>query len=94
MDPNYHAEIDNSDFLQGDDISRYRMMVGSLNWLVTLGRYDIQYTVGTLARHMMTPRQGHMHAIKRLFGYLKQNYKFVIKFNTEEPDFSMHKLEK
>ena len=61
MDPNYHAEIDNSDFLQGDDVLRYRMMVDSLNWLVTLGRYDIQCTVGTLARHMMIPQQGHMH---------------------------------
>ena len=37
MDPNYHAEIDNSDFLTGEDISKYCMMVGSLNWLVTLG---------------------------------------------------------
>ena len=36
MDPNYHAKIDDSDFLTGDDISKYRMLVGSLNWLVTL----------------------------------------------------------
>ena len=48
MDPHYHAEVDGSDFLEGDEISKYRMMVGSLNWLVTLGRYDIHYTVCTL----------------------------------------------
>ena len=47
MDPNYHPEIDDSNFLVGEDVSKYRMMVGSLNWLVTLGRYDIHYTVST-----------------------------------------------
>ena len=93
MDPNYHAETDNSDFLVGEEISKYRMMVGSLNWLVTLGRYDIHYAVGTLARHMTIPRQGHLHAAKRLFGYLQQNYKFAIEYDIGELDFSMHKIE-
>eukprot|EP00957_Ditylum_brightwellii_P165089 12569194-Ditylum_brightwellii.AAC.1 len=68
-------------------------MVGSLNWLVTLGHYDFHYTVCTLARHMMIPRQGHLHAIRRVFGYLKQNYKFSIDYNIKEPYFSMHKIE-
>ena len=31
MGSNYHAKIDDSDFLTGDDISKYRMMVGNLN---------------------------------------------------------------
>ena len=92
MDPSYHAEVDNSDFLEGDDISKYRMMVGSLNWLVTLGRYDIHFAVTTLARHMMIPRQGHMHAMRRLFGYLKNNKQFGIKYDTKEPNFSEHKI--
>ena len=68
-------------------------MVGSLNWLVTLGRFDINYTVITLAKHMMIPRQGQFYAMKRVFGYLKSNYKFLIKYNTKEPYFSMHKIE-
>ena len=93
MDPKFHAEIDPSDFLVGEDISKYCMMVGSLNWLVTLGRYDIHYTVCTLARHMTIPRVGHMHAMKRVFGYLKQNYKFSIDYDINEPDFSAHKIE-
>eukprot|EP00957_Ditylum_brightwellii_P211028 15365683-Ditylum_brightwellii.AAC.1 len=32
MDPNYHAEIDDLYFLVDEDIFKYRMMVGSLNW--------------------------------------------------------------
>ena len=93
MDPNFHPEMDDSNFLVGDDVTKYRMMVGSLNWLVTLGRYDIHYAVSTLARHMMIPRQGHMHAMKRLFGYLHQNHCFAIKYDIKEPDFLEHKIE-
>eukprot|EP00957_Ditylum_brightwellii_P102692 7826313-Ditylum_brightwellii.AAC.1 len=68
-------------------------MVGSLNWLVTLGCYDIYYTVCTLAQYMMMPRQGHLYAMKRVFEYLKQNYKFSIDYSIQEPDFSIHKIE-
>eukprot|EP00957_Ditylum_brightwellii_P007651 578355-Ditylum_brightwellii.AAC.1 len=73
MDPNYHAKTDESNLLVGDNISKYRMMVGSLNWLITLGRYGMHYTTTTLARHLMLPCQGHMHTMKRAFGYLQQN---------------------
>jgi len=93
MDTNYHPEIDDSDFLIGKDISAYRMMVGSLNWLITLGRYDIHYATGSLARHMMIPREGHLHAMRRIFGYLRAHPDFCIRYDTEEPDFSMHKVE-
>eukprot|EP00957_Ditylum_brightwellii_P106909 8156524-Ditylum_brightwellii.AAC.1 len=93
MDPNYHAKIDDSDFLTGDDISNYRMMVGSLNWLVILGCCDIHYTVCTIAQHMMMPRQRHLHTMRRAFGYLKQNYKFSIDYDIKEPDFTIHMIE-
>eukprot|EP00957_Ditylum_brightwellii_P086140 6554190-Ditylum_brightwellii.AAC.1 len=61
MDSNFHGEIDDLDFLISDDISKYRMMVGILNWLVTLECYDIHYSIYTLAHHMMLPMQGHLH---------------------------------
>ncbi len=75
LDTNYHAETDDSNFLVGEDIPRYRMMVRSLNWLVNLRQFYIHYTVITLARHMMIPSEGHLNAMHRVFGYLKANYK-------------------
>ena len=93
MDPNYHPEIDDSDFLVGDQVSLYRMMVGSLNWLVTLERHDIHYATGSLARHMMMPREGHLHAMRRLLEYLQVNKDFKIDYDKEESDFLMHKTE-
>ena len=93
MDPGYHTEVDDSDFLVGESISKCQMMVESLNWLITLGHYDIHYTVTTLARHMMMPRQGHLHAMRRVFGYLLQNYKFSIDYDIAEPDLTKYKVE-
>eukprot|EP00957_Ditylum_brightwellii_P137243 10463795-Ditylum_brightwellii.AAC.1 len=68
-------------------------MVGILSWLVTLGHCDIHYTICTLAQHMMMPRQGNLHAMRRVFGYLTQNYKFSIEYDIKEPDFLMHNIE-
>ena len=47
-------------------------MIGSANWIVTLGRMDIAYAVATLARYNMQPREGHLTAIRHVFGYLKR----------------------
>eukprot|EP00957_Ditylum_brightwellii_P009428 712357-Ditylum_brightwellii.AAC.1 len=93
IDPHYHAEIDESDFVVGKDISKHRMMVGRINWLITLGRCDIYFPTTTLARHMMMPRQGHMHAMKHVLGYLRQNPYFSINFNANEPGFSGYNVE-
>lgn len=40
---------------------------------MTLGRFDIAYATSTLARYSMAPREGHLLAMKRIFGYLR-NY--------------------
>eukprot|EP00957_Ditylum_brightwellii_P114716 8747481-Ditylum_brightwellii.AAC.1 len=40
------------------------------------------------------PRQGHMHAMRRAFGYLQQNLYFSINFDVQEPDFAPHQVEK
>ena len=62
MDPSYKPESDNTDLLVGEDISVYRMMVGSAMWAVTLGCYDIQYATISLARYSHASREGHYKA--------------------------------
>ena len=58
-DPNYSLELDETPLLGPEQHSQYRMIIRSLNWLVTLGRYD---TVTTMARYGMTPQEGHLNA--------------------------------
>lgn len=62
------------------------MLIGSLNWAVTLGRVDIMFATMTLARYSCVPREGHMKTALRAFGYLKQNQKGAIKIDTSTPD--------
>jgi hypothetical protein len=68
----YHPELDDSPLLAPDDISKYKSLLGSGNWLITLGRFDIQYAVSTMSQYSMAPRSGHMDELQRVFGYLQK----------------------
>ena len=69
-DPNYHPELDETDLLNAEGISKYKSMLGSLNWVNTLGRFDIAYALNQMSRYAMAPRVGHLKAMHRIFGYL------------------------
>jgi len=67
----YHPEQDDTPLLNPEGVSKYRALIGSANWIVTLGRFDIAYATSTMARYCMAPREGHLIAVKRIFGYLR-----------------------
>ena len=50
----YHTELDMSDLLSGPDISKYKSLIGSGNWLITLGCFDIQYAISALSQYSMS----------------------------------------
>nr|GEW06814.1 hypothetical protein [Tanacetum cinerariifolium] len=52
------------------DLHLYRSMIGSLMYL-TASRPDIMFAVCACARHQVTPKECHLHAVKRIFRYLK-----------------------
>ena len=83
MDPDYHPELDDSPLLGEESISKYRMFTGSAQWEITLGRIDIGYATTTLSRYNMCPREGHLLAMKKVFGYLKGHSKGKILFDTQ-----------
>ena len=55
FDENYHPEEDNSELCSPLELSFYCSLVGSTNWCVTLGRFDIQYALSTLSQYMCAP---------------------------------------
>nr|GEX15836.1 hypothetical protein [Tanacetum cinerariifolium] len=63
----------------GDDIDvhLYRSMIGSLMYL-TASRPDIMFTVCVCAKFQVTPKVSHLHAVKRIFRYLKGHFKFSL----------------
>jgi hypothetical protein len=87
MVTNDHPELDETDFLDEKGIKIYQMLIGSAQWAVTLGRYDIQYTTNTMARYGSCPKAGHLKRVIRMFGYLKHHQKFRIIFNNDPPNY-------
>ncbi|GJT02178.1 putative ribonuclease H-like domain-containing protein [Tanacetum coccineum] len=52
------------------DVHLYRSMIGSLMYL-TSSRPDIMFAVCACARYQVNPKVSHLHAVKRIFRYLK-----------------------
>nr|GFA78606.1 hypothetical protein [Tanacetum cinerariifolium] len=66
------------------DLHLYRSMIGSLMYL-TASRPDIMFAVGACVRHQVTPKECHLHAIKRIFKYLKGHPKLGLWYPKESP---------
>nr|GEU85174.1 retrovirus-related Pol polyprotein from transposon TNT 1-94 [Tanacetum cinerariifolium] len=64
------------------DLYLYRSMIGSLMYL-TASRPDIMFAVCACARHQVTPKECHFHAVKRIFRYLKGHPKLGLWYPKE-----------
>ena len=83
-----HPEVDDSPELDEDGVKRYQSMIGALQWVVSLGRFDIMSAVMTMSRFRAIPRTGHLDRVKRIYGYLKKFKTGTIRFRTGEPDYA------
>ena len=63
-------------------------MVGQLQWLITLGRFDIQAHVITMSRFRAQPRQGHLKRLKIIYAYVIRTKDYATRFRATEPDYS------
>jgi hypothetical protein len=84
-DPNYHPELDTTELISAKDQLKYWSLLGSANWMVTLGRFDIHYAVNTMAQYTVALRQGHFLALQQIFGYLKQYPLAMLAIDSSEP---------
>ena len=71
MEDKYHPEFEDSSFCDGEKASIFRSIIGSLNCIITLGRFDVQKATNSLSRFNMAPREGHFTKAVRILGYLK-----------------------
>ncbi|GJR43759.1 putative ribonuclease H-like domain-containing protein [Tanacetum coccineum] len=71
---------------EGDDVDvhLYRSMIGCLMYL-TASRPDIMFAVCLCARFQVTPKVSHMHAVKRIFRYLKHQPKLGLWYPKDSP---------
>ncbi|GJS06396.1 putative ribonuclease H-like domain-containing protein, partial [Tanacetum coccineum] len=62
----------------------YRSMIGSLMYL-TSSRPDIMFVVCVCARFQVNPKVSHLHAVKRIFRYLKGLPKLELWYTKDSP---------
>jgi Reverse transcriptase (RNA-dependent DNA polymerase) len=83
-----HPELDDSELCDTGQIELYQSMIGSLQWIVTIGRFDIHTAVMTMSGFRMAPRIGHLKRLRRIYGYLAKMRHASIRVRTQEPDYS------
>ncbi|GKA63050.1 putative ribonuclease H-like domain-containing protein [Tanacetum coccineum] len=64
------------------DVHMYRSMIGSLMYLTSL-RPDIMFAVCACARYQVNPKVSHLHAVKRIFRYLKGQQKLGLWYSKD-----------
>ena len=83
-----HPELDDSPLLDGDGMAKCQSLIGTLQWCITLGRFDIATAVMSMSSFRVAPRQGHMDRVKCICGCLSKFRNACIRMRTEEPDYS------
>jgi uncharacterized membrane protein YgcG len=85
--PGDHPEIDTSEVLDAKSTTVYMSLIGQLQWLVTLGRFDVMSAVVALSSFRSAPRIGHLDRAKRVFGYVANFKEAAIRVRTGLPDY-------
>ena len=83
-----HPELDTSELCDAKGITDYMHMTGSLQWLISLGRFDVFTATMSMSRYRTAPRLGHLERLKRIYGYVKKMRHGYIRIRTGEPDYS------
>jgi len=83
-----HPELDTSAFLNEDNTIKYQLMIGQLQWLITIGRFDMQTSTMTMSAFRAKPRTGHLERLRRMYCYVNRFPNYMIRFRTQQPDLS------
>ena len=88
-----HPELDTSELCDDHQTKQFQTLIGQLQWLISLGHFDIAVHIMSLSRFRAQPRKGHLDRAKRIVGYLLFLPDGAIRFRTGKPDFSSLKAQ-
>ena len=88
-----HPELDTSELCDEHQTKQFQTkqfqtLIGQLQWLISLGHFDIAVHIMSLSIFRAQPRKGHFDRAKRIVGYILFLPDGAIRFRTGEPDFS------
>ena len=88
LERNDHPELDDSPLLDVDGVAKYQSLIGSMQWAISLGRFDIATAVMTMSSFRAAPREQHLARVKRMVGYLCKFRHAALRVRTGLPDYS------
>jgi hypothetical protein len=77
-------ELDTTSELDAAGKVVYQALIGCLQWVVTIGRFNIACAVMTMSQFRVEPHQGHLKLLGHIFGYLRKYPDGAICFHTEK----------
>ena len=88
MRKNDDPELDTTEIIEGQQVNHYLMMIGQLQWLITLGRFDTQAQVISMSRFRAQLTQGHLERLNGIYAYVIRTKDYATRFRITEPDYS------
>ena len=88
LDKNDNPELDDTELLSGKSIQHYLTMIRQLQWLATLGRFDIHAQVTTMSRFRSDPRKAHLERLEGVDGHVLKTKHYSTRDRTEEPNYT------
>jgi hypothetical protein len=81
IQPGSHLELDDTQFLEDDDVQLYQSYIGILRWAVELRQVDLAHVAGAMVKFSAAPRKGHLWIVLRIFAYCKKHNESKILFD-------------
>ena len=85
---NDHPKLDNLELLDTEGVQQYQLLLGMLQWIISIGYFNVQTAVMTLSFFRGCPQRGHLDRAKRIFGYIRKFDNVIIRVRTDIPDYS------
>ena len=87
---NYRPELDTSTPCDNEQATLYQNIIGTLRWIIELGRIDIGFETSCLSQYLVYPRIGHLNQALHVIKYLDIHRENFLSFdptrlNLEEP---------
>ena len=75
-----HPELDKSELLDRKGIEQYQSLLGSLQWAISLGCFDIAIAVMSMSSFHAAPSLGHLNWLRSIYGYLTRMKHATVRF--------------
>ena len=88
LEKNNCPELDTTPILDEDGIIQCQSLIGTLQWGITLVRFDVATAVMTMSKFQAAPRQGHLERVKLTCSHLCKHGTGCVRVQAGKPDLS------